>query len=208
MHVLTDTFNAPSRHRARIIVVLGVTLALAACGAKRDTGASASGSASAGDPRVVACTLMPKEEINAITGATYTKTDSSDDGKSSESNCHYSSDTDPAGMSVNINWIKPSDYSNSEEHAALQKAGLGGAKLDQKVTAGMPTVPGAQNGPIEGVGDEATMSMMLLTARKGDYTITVQIIPTNIMALMTDTTASKAFVDKEKAVAVKVLAKL
>ena len=111
-------------------------------------------------------------------------------------------------MSLNINWVNPADYSDPAEHAALQKASMGGAKLGGKVTAGMPGIPGIASGPVEGVGEEATINMMLLTARKGDYTVMVQIIPTDMMALMTDSSAANAYVEKEKAVARKVLAKL
>jgi hypothetical protein len=49
---------------------------------------------------------------------------------------------------------------------------------------------------------------MLLTARKGDYTITVQIIPINMSAILTDSTVAIALVAKEKAIARRVLAKV
>ena len=79
-----------------------------------------------------------------------------------------------------------------------------------KITGGMGggAIGGMTNGPVEGVGDAATMSMMLLTARKGDYTVTVQIIPTNMMAMMTDSTVAIALAEHEKAIARKVLASL
>lgn len=191
---------------------MAVAMALIACGSKAGGAVAQNGKSDnaprTGDPRVVACTLMPKEEMNAITGTSYTTTESNDDGHSSQTNCHYFTASDPAGMSLSIDWVNPDDYSNPAEHAALQKAAMGGAKLGGKLTAGMPTIPGAETGPVEGIGDEATINMMMLTARKGDYTITVQIIPTDMMTLMTDTTAAKGFVEKEKAVARKVLAKL
>ncbi len=204
--------------RAADILVIAIALALVACGAKAG-GAVAQGDKSdksdksdnaphTGDPRVSACMLMPKEEVNTITGASYTDTKASDDAHSSSSGCHYTTASDPAGMSVNINWVDPSDYSDPAEHAALQRASMGGAKLGGKLTAGMPRLPGAPDGPIEGVGEEATVNMMMLTARKGDYTVMVQIIPTDMMAIMTDTTAAGGLVEKEKAVARKVLAKL
>lgn len=198
--------------RATDALVMAVAIALVACGGKAGGAVAQSGKSDnaprTGDPRVVACKLMPKEEMNAITGASYTNTESNDDGHSSETNCHYFTSSDPAGMSLNIDWVNPDDYSNPAEHAALQKAAMGGAKLGGKLTAGMPTIPGAETGPVEGIGDEATINMMMLTARKGDYTITVQIIPTDMMTLMTDTAAAKGFVEKEKVVARKVLAKL
>jgi hypothetical protein len=196
-----------------LVIAAAVIMAFAfvACGKTSGAGAqSGNGDAGArtGDPRVVACTLMPKEEMNALTGASYTTTESNDDGHSSESSCHYSTASDPAGMSLSVNWVSPSDYSDPAEHAALQRAAMGGAKLGGKLTAGMPSLPGAPSGPVEGVGDEATTNMMMLTARKGDYTVMVQIIPTDMMALVTDTSVASALVEKEKIVARKVLAKL
>lgn len=198
-----------------LVALLSVVLVAAACGGERGEANAQSGTGDArkdapraSDRRVAACTLMSKEEMNAVTGASYTNTESNDDGHSTESSCHYFTASDPAGMSLNINWIAPDDYSNPAEHAALQRALLGGSKLGGKITAGMPTVPGASNGPVDGVGEEAVMTMMMLTARKGDYTVMVQIVPTDMMALMTDSTVAKAFVEKEKTVARKVLAKL
>ena len=108
------------------------------------------------------CKLMPKEEVNAAIGSSYTAAEASD-GRN-QSSCHYSSETDPAGLSLDLQWIEPSEYSTPAEHAALQAAAMGGAKLGGKLTAGM--VPGAASGapnplhitsgPVTGVGDEAT----------------------------------------------------
>jgi hypothetical protein len=158
------------------------------------------------------CALMPKEEVNSTIGGSYTKAESNDDRSSSS--CHYSSDTDPAGMSLDMQWIVSSDYSSPVEHAALQKASLGGAKLGGKLENSM--VPGATadggplhipSGPVDGVGDEATQNMLLLTARKGDYTLMVQIIP-DVMKLMQDTTAGRQVIEKEKTLARAVLSKV
>jgi hypothetical protein len=159
------------------------------------------------------CALMPKEEVNSIIGGAYTKAESNDDRSSSS--CHYSSDTDPAGMSLDMQWILSSEYSSPVEHAALQKASLGGAKLGGKLENSM-VVPGAAtdggplhipSGPLEGVGDEATQNMLLLTARKGDYTLMVQIIP-DVMKLMQDTTVGRQVIEKEKTLARAVLSKV
>ncbi|MEP6690814.1 MAG: hypothetical protein ABJD07_06645 [Gemmatimonadaceae bacterium] len=202
--------------RPTISATLAVALAvaLAGCGSKATdaiTQAAKSGDVtSKSGERHVACTIMPKEEINALTGGSYTTAEPDDDGHSSDSSCHYFSDTDPAGMSVSIDWVSPTDYSSEAEHLALQKASMGGSKLAGKLTNGMAGagIAGAPNGPVAGVGDEATLNLMLLTARKGDFTITVQIIPTNMMALMTDSTVAIGLVEKEKTVARKVLEKL
>jgi len=158
------------------------------------------------------CTLMPKEEVNAAIGTSYTKADASDERSSSS--CHYSTETDPTGLSLDMTWIQPSDYSSPAQHAALQQAGLGGAKLGGKLEAGM--VPGAASpsgplhiasGPVEGVGDEATQNMLLLTARKGDYTLMVQIIA-DVMKLMQDSTAGPHVLEQEKTLARAVLSKV
>ena len=158
------------------------------------------------------CALMPKEEVNSIIGGAYTKAESNDDRSSSS--CHYSSDTDPAGLSLDMQWILPSEYSSPAEHAALQTAGLGGAKLGGKLENSM--VPGATtdggplhipSGPVEGVGDEATQNMLLLSARKGDYTLMVQIVP-DVVKLMQDTTVGRQVLEKEKTLARAVLSKV
>jgi len=159
------------------------------------------------------CTLMPKEEVNATIGSSYTKAEASDERGSSS--CHYSTDTDPAGLSLDMQWLSPSDYSSPAEHAALQGAAMGGAKLGGKLEAGM--VPGAASsdggplhipsGAVQGVGDEATQNMLLLTARKGDYTLMVQIMP-DIMKLAQDTTAGRHVLEQEKNLAKAVLSKV
>jgi len=158
------------------------------------------------------CTLMPKEEVNATIGSSYTKAEASDERGSSS--CHYSTDTDPAGLSLEMQWLSPSDYSSPAEHAALQGAAMGGAKLGGKLEAGM--VPGGAtdggplhipSGAVQGVGDEATQNMLLLTARKGDYTLMVQLMP-DIMKLAQDTTAGRRVTEQEKNLAKAVLSKV
>lgn len=159
------------------------------------------------------CKLMPKEEVNSTIGSSFTIAEATEERGSSS--CHYSSEIDPAGLSLNMNWILPSDYSNPAEHAALQKAGLGGAKLGGKLEAGM--IPGAAapgggplhipSGPVSGVGDEAIQNMLLLTARKGDYLLMVQIVP-DVMKLMQDSTAGRKVLENERNLARAVLSKV
>ena len=186
------------------LVACDKTAGARAVAAKDDVGAATA-------TRISLCTLMPKDEVNAITGASYTIV-KPDDSRSS-SRCHYSSPTDPAGMSLDLQWIEPSEYADPAEHAALQQAGMGGARLGGKLGASM--VPSGDGGPVHlpsgavsGVGDEATSNMLLLTARKGDYLIMVQITPTDMMALVTDSTAGTALVEREKAIARKLFTKL
>ena len=192
----------------------GITaaLALAAC-SKGGDGAAAREQSVATTPKKAAismCALMPKEAVNDIIGSAYTIAEGNDER--SQSSCHYSTAQDPAGLSLSLTWIQPSDYSNPAEHLALQKAGLGGAKLGGKLEAGM--IPGAEggpmhipSGPVEGVGDEATQNLLLLTARKGDYTLMVQIVA-DVMKLMTDSTAGRKVVGQERDLARAVLAKV
>jgi hypothetical protein len=159
------------------------------------------------------CKLMPKEDVNAAIGSTYTAAEASD-GRN-QSSCHYSSATDPAGLSLDLQWIEPSDYSNPAEHAALQAAGMGGAKLGGKLTAGM--IAGGANagssplhitsGPVTGVGDEAMQNLLLLTARKGDYLLMVQIIA-DPMTLMQDSTAGPKVLENERTLARSVFSKV
>jgi hypothetical protein len=213
---VTAPTNGPSL-RTRTLGVFamtaGLALTLAGCGKQTaDAAGDVAKTSDAAAPAVSrpsACALMPVGEINGITGESYTTAKGEDDGHSPHSACHYESPSNPAGASVELTWLSPRDYSDPAEHMALQKASLGGAAMAGKITGGMGgAVAGMSNGPVEGVGDAATMSMMLLTARKGDYTVMVQIIPTNMMTLMTDSTAAIALAEHEKAIARKVLAKV
>ncbi|MEO8030593.1 MAG: hypothetical protein ABJC74_16225 [Gemmatimonadota bacterium] len=208
-----DSSWASRRHHAlKAASAMAFLAGLAGCGAPAG-GTPAKGSSNlppASDARISVCQLMPKEAINAITGARYNTVETNDDGRSTESDCHYMTATDPAGMSITLQWISPSEYSDPAEHLALQRAGMGGAKLADTLTAGMTGggLPGVRSGPVADLGDEAMVSNMLLTVRRGDYTMTVQIIPTDMMALVTDSTVGPALIDKEKAIARALLAKL
>lgn len=202
-------------HRSLLPLVL-VLAPLAGCAGKPPTpladATRQDGAVATTSSRTVACAILTKDDMNRLTDATYTAAESDDDGHSSETSCHYSSPTDPAGASVTIDWISPDEYSDPAEHLALQQASIAGARLGGKLISntvgGAGAIKGAPSGPVEGLGDEATMSLLLLTARRGDYTVTVQIIPGNMMALMTDSTVAMALVAKEKAVVAQVLAKL
>lgn len=210
---LTLALHLPSRVNLAVLCVSLLTLA--ACTKPGDSGATntrASGASSTKSGAVSMCALMTKEAVNTILGSSYTKAEARDER--SQSSCHYSTETDPAGLSLDMTWIVPDDYSNPAEHAALQQASLGGAKLGGKLEAGM--VPGAESasgplhvasGPVEGVGDEATQNMLLLTARKGDYTLMVQLIP-DVMKLMQDSTAGPKVVEQEKNLARAVFSKV
>ena len=189
---------------------LALAVTLTACDSKAALVKNADARTAVATKRLVACTLMPKEEVSAIVGEQYTATESSDDGRSSGTSCHYSTLTNPAGMTLDVNWIEARDYSSAAEHMALQKASIGGASMAGKLTSGVAPggIAGLPSGPIDGLGDEAILNMTLLTARRGDYTVMVQIIPTNMMALLTDSTVASALLTKEKDVVRKTLAKL
>jgi len=203
--------------RARTALALGCAAGVSLVACNKGTGAvpasEARSAQHASAGKVSMCKLLPKEEVNVAIGSSYTIAEASDER--SESSCHYSSETDPAGMSLDLHWIDPSDYSSPAEHAALQAAGLGGAKLGGKLTAG--TVPGSAaadggplhipSGPVAGVGDEATQNMLLLTARKGDYLLMVQIIA-DPMKLMQDSTAGRQVLANERKLALSVFSKV
>jgi hypothetical protein len=203
--------------RWRVVFAVGCAsvLALAACGKAGGAPADESRNqppASAKAGVISMCALMPKEDVNAAIGTSYTKAEASDERSSSS--CHYSTETDPTGLSLDMTWIQPSDYSSPAQRAAMQRAALGGAKLGGKLEAGM--VPGAASpsgplhiasGPVEGVGDEATQNMLLLTARKGDYTLMVQIIA-DVTKLMQDSTEGPHVLEQEKTLARAVLSKV
>ena len=191
---------------------LGCVLAVAACNRGGDTSASRehADATTARKGAVSMCALMPKEAVNVAIGTSYTIAEAHDEGNSSS--CHYSTEKDPTGLSLDLTWIQPSDYSNPAEHLALQKARLSGAKLGGKLEVG--TIPGADggpmhlpSGPVDGVGDEATQNLLLLTARKGDYTLMVQIVA-DVMTLMTDSTAGRKVVAQERDIARAVFSKV
>ncbi|HMI57115.1 MAG TPA: hypothetical protein VK511_03655 [Gemmatimonadaceae bacterium] len=191
---------------------LGCVLAVAACGKGGDAslGHERSMTTTATKGAISMCALMPKEAVNDAIGTSYTIAEAHDEANSSS--CHYSTEKDPSGLSLDMTWIQPSDYSNPAEHLALQKAGLSGAKLGGKLEVG--TIPGADggpmhlpSGPVEGVGDEATQNLLLLTARKGDYTLMVQIVA-DVMKLMTDSTAGRKVVAQERDIARAVFSKV
>jgi hypothetical protein len=170
-------------------------------------------SSTAKSGNVSMCKLMSKEDVNAAIGSAYDAAVESD-GRN-ESTCHYSSEADQAGLSLDLQWIVASDYSSPAEHAALQAAGMGGAKLGGKLTASIVsggTTTGTNplhlaSGPVQGVGDEATQNLLLLTARKGDYLLMVQIVadPTK---LMQDSTAGAQVLEHERALARAVFSKV
>jgi hypothetical protein len=187
-------------------------LAASGCGnadaARRALEHHADAAPAATPTRLVACKLMTAQEMSALTGQSLTSVDAVDDAKQTSSECHYRSDVNPAGASLTVQWISSRDYSNPVEHAALQKASIAGARLAGSLTGSIANTSGMRSGPVTGVGDEAFVSLGLLTARKGDVTIMVQIIPTDMMAFVKDTAVSGALIEQEKAVALKVISQL
>jgi hypothetical protein len=212
---IVTPFSPTRGVRMTLIMGCAAVFSLTACNKKPDTAKvperEVSSTSKTGS--ISMCKLMPKEDVNAAIGSTYTAAEASD-GRN-ESSCHYSSETDPAGLSLDLQWIEPSDYSNPAEHAALQAAGMGGAKLGGKLTAGM--IPGGASagssplhitsGPVTGVGDEAMQNLLLLTARKGDYLLMVQIIA-DPMKLMQDSTAGPKVLENERTLARSVFSKV
>ena len=195
----------------RISVWLACALA-AGCGKNGDTAVSRepAGASTLHTGAISMCALMPKEAVNNAIGTSYSAAEAHDEGNSSS--CHYSTETDPTGLSLDMTWIVPADYSNPAEHLALQQAGLSGAKLGGKLEAG--AIPGTDggpmhlpSGPVDGVGDEATQNLLLLTARKGDYTLMVQIVA-DVKTLMTDSMAGRKVVAQEREIARAVFEKI
>jgi hypothetical protein len=190
-----------------------LTLAVCACGDPQAARRAFEAHAEAAPPatataRLVACTLVSAAEMSALAGQSFTRAESTDDPTQASSDCHYHTDADPTGASLHLSWISSRDYSDPVEHAALQKAMVGGARLGGKLTASIASTGGLRSGPVAGVGDEAYVSMGMLTARKGDVSIMVQIAPTDMAAFVQDTAVSGALLEREKAVALKVISKL
>lgn len=159
------------------------------------------------------CKLMPKEEVNAAIGTSYTLAEETNERTSSK--CHYSTADDPVGVSLDLHWIEPGDYSSPAQHAAAQEATMGSAKLGEKLTAGMSPEATAEtngpmhipSGPVQGVGDEAMQNMLVLTARKGDYVIVVVVTP-DMSMLVQDSTLGPKVQDNERTLARSVLGKV
>ncbi len=195
-----------------ILVLTAITSLLSACGSSKPSDSAAALTTSANTvSRISTCKLMPKEDISKILGEEFTSAESHDDGHSSQSNCVYANATNPVGITLDISWINPRDYSNPAEHAALQNAMIGGAKLGGALTTqtmGGAGLPGIKSGPVEGLGDEATQTLLLLTVRKGDYSVMIQMYPRDMMKLMTDSTYVASVLEKERAVARQTIAKL
>lgn len=191
-----------------------VVVALAMVGACSPAKSALRGSKSPGGgkevtSRIVACKLITVEEMSALTGQTFTQVEAVDDPTQASSKCLYSAPNSPTGASLDIQWIRPSDYSSEAEHLAMQQASIGGARLGGKLTAGMvPAGGGMPSGAVEGVGDEATIAMGLLTARKGDVTIMLQIMPADMMAFVSNPKVSAALMETEKTVMIKALSRL
>jgi hypothetical protein len=161
--------------------------------------------------RLIACQLITLEEMSALTGQTYSTAEAEDDPTQSSSKCQYTSPTNPAGVSLDIQWITPSEYSSEAEHLALQHASIAGARLGGKLAEGVVppgAIGGMPSGAVEGVGDEATASMALLTARKGDVTIMLQIFPADMMKFVTDPKVANALFETEKTVMLKAFSRL
>ena len=209
------TSQRSSIPRSRIAVVCslgGAIIATIACG-------KGGGASSAQQPRtgsaqwtgaISMCALMPKEAVNDVIGSNYTIAEPHDESNSSS--CHYTTEKDPTGLSLDMTWIRPSDYSTPAEHLALRRAAVSGATLAGKLDVGSaPAGNGGpmhiQSGPVDGVGDEATQNLLLLTARKGDYTLMVQIVA-DAVTLMTDSTAGRKIVSQERDLARAVLSKV
>ncbi len=80
-----------------------------------------------------------------------------------------------------------------------------------KLTAGIAqtgAAGGMPSGPVEGIGDEATVGLALLTARKGDVTLMLQVAPADMLKFVSDPKVSAALFETEKAVMLKAISRL
>ncbi len=215
--MIGNSISSISRaHRARAVLSLACVGASFAAGCGKSGGPDGESHAqltAAATQAVSMCALMPKEEVNAVIGTSYTVAAETNERASSK--CHYSTASDPVGLSLDLQWIEPGEYANPAQHAAAQEARMGGARLGEKLTAGMvPEAAGAfhgpmhiPSGPVQGVGDEAMQNMLVLTARKGDYLIVVVITP-DISLLVQDSTLGPLVQENERKLARSVLGKV
>ena len=187
-------------------LLVGAVLCLPACTPNPD----AVGSRGPGRQTVArgaarsACSMITKEEMEALTEAKFGAVEDNDEKGQTSSSCNYQP---PEGallaprVSINIDW---------GESDVDAKAGFAGAKaggsIGKSMTGGMGAMP---SGPVEGLGDEANIAMNVLTVRKGAVLILIQAsLIDDPMKMVMDSTANADQFEKAKRIARAVLAKL
>jgi hypothetical protein len=195
------------------VMVAGASLVVGCAKSAPGTAqAQTASQATAPGHRYSACALISKEEMQTITGAKYTDATVVDDGHSSDSECQFAADGVIGIRSVQVSWVTDDDGDAAARAVSARipiNVARQGAGFMSK-TAGVPldANPTTRGGDITGLGDEAFFGMGILTVRKGDVSIRVVSPPEEMMAAVQDSTALPAAIDKDKAIARVVLAKL
>jgi hypothetical protein len=200
----------------RLSILLAV--AAAACSSGRaDTRAVAhpDGHAARAGHRYVLCSMVTKEEMQAVTGEPYTVATSDDDphSTSTSSSCHYATSADPVPLVVELSWLSDEDAADPATRATMARIPINVARKGTgfaNTTAGLPagaSLPGFQGRDVPGLGDEAYFGLGTLTVRAGDNTIRI-FMYAEPMAMIKDSTVGRDVVEHEKAIARVVLTKL
>lgn len=193
--------------RAGLIIAIG----LAAACTSRTAAPHAADAHARSAHRYALCTMVTKEEMQAVTGEPYTVATSDDDPRSASSSCHYATSAEAIPLVVELTWLSDEDASDPATRATMARIPIKVARQGfENKTAGLPagaSLPGFQSRDVSGLGDEAFFSMGTLTVRTGDNTIRI-IMYAEPMRMIQDSTVGHDVVEHEKAVARVVLAKL
>lgn len=201
---------------ARILLAC-ISAAVACTGAPAERARAADRGTPTAAHRYVLCSMVTKEEMQAVTGEPYTIARADDDPHSSRSSCQYSVSADGVPVVVELEWLSDADDTDPAARATLERIPINVARKGTGVidkTAGLPEAappPGFEDREISGLGDEAFFGLGTLTVRAGEKTIRVIISPmgnADTFAMLKDSSANRAIVEHEKAVARVVLTKL
>ena len=154
-----------------------------------------------------ACAMITQAEMEAIVGTRFGSIEDNTEAGQSSTECNYNPPAD--AMAPRVSLTVERGESVMDAKAGLAGASAGGSLGAQVAGEGAAQLPGMRHGPVEGVGDEAVVSMNLLTVRKGSTLILVQASLINDpFKMVTDTLALNDQLEKAKQIARAVIAKL
>jgi hypothetical protein len=190
---------------------LAVAIGVAAACTSRTAAPHADAHAPRSGHHYALCSMVTKEDMQAVTGEPYTVATSDDDPRSTSSSCHYATSKDAIPLVVELSWLSDEDAADPATRATIARIPINVARKGfENKTAGLSagaSLPGFQNRDVPGLGDEAYFGLGSLTVRAGDNTIHIFMYG-EPMAMVQDSMVGHDIVEHEKAVARVVLAKL
>ncbi len=190
---------------------LAIAIGVAACTSRTAAPRAADARAPQSGHHYALCSMVTKEEMQAVTGEPYTVATSDDDPRSTSSSCHYATSKDAVPLVVELSWLSEEDATDPATRATMARIPIKVARQGfENKTAGLSagaSLPGFQSRDVSGLGNEAFFSMGTLTVRTGDNTIRI-LMYAEPMRMIQDSTVGHDVVEHEKAVARVVLAKL